>query len=476
MKLRNLVKTICASTILSAALCFGTVAMPANVADMAVVEAADAITFAPTAKAITVKGVTSGWVQLESKKVYKGITIKPGYYHVTAGKVDMQNSAVATVSIVKSSNKKTASLCLAGGNVTYDKKVYSSATTPFTGIDGNKVYYKGKIRKSGLVKTGASAEKTFYVVKSDGTKGAEYTGVYNGEYVDATKKSLGKLSDTYIKNGAFASNIKDYKLYLDGTFADNFTGWLVVGGKRYYFTKGVAARNQFKLVDAYTKNGKKYKYYFRNDGQVSENMFIDYGYSKTVKWLNKAKGVQKTHMLSVDLVSHNLTIYLWDKATNSFDIPAKVTVCSTSRKKNGTPVGHWRLEKSSAKRWVSVKDSKPVRRYQWAVHILGTPTLFHSSAYGKLNNAKTLYAYYYNGLGTSQTSYCIRQQACNAKIVYDLAKLTYKKQRVMVDIGKKKLPGPFAKITLSDTTGKLPKGRKTDPTDPVLFPNNKWWK
>ncbi|MDO4975927.1 MAG: hypothetical protein Q4E53_01580 [Eubacteriales bacterium] len=388
MNLRNLAKTVFAGAVLSAALCFGTVAMPASVAKMATVEA-------------------------------------------------------------------------------------TTPETPFSGVKNGVVYYEGNVYKTGLLKK--AADTKFYVVK-EGRIGDVYTGVYTGAYVDELTKSTGRFSNTFIKKGSLASGVVSLKLYLGGQFASTFTGWQVVDGKRYYFTNGVAAANQFKLVPAYTNNGKKYKYYFRADGQVSENMFIDYGYSKTINWLKKAKGVKKTHMLSVDLVSHNMTIYLYDKQTKAFDIPAKVTVCSTSRKKNGTPVGHWRLEKTSAKRWVTVKDSKPVRRYQWAVHIIGTPTLFHSSAYATLGNAKTLYAFYYNGLGTSQTSYCIRQQACNAKIVYDLAKLTYKKQRVMVDIGRMKKAGPFAKITLANTTGKIASKRKTDPTDPVLFPNNKWWK
>lgn len=85
---------------------------------------------------------------------------------------------------------------------------------------------------------------------------------------------------------------------------------------------------------------------------------------------------------------------------------------------------------------------------------------------------KALSASYYNKLGNSNTSYCVRMQAVNAKIVYDVAKKTPKKQRTWINIVKKNKKGPFGIVKLKHTTGKLKNSRKTDPTDPVLFPGN----
>lgn len=63
-------------------------------------------------------------------------------------------------------------------------------------------------------------------------------------------------------------------------------------------------------------------------------------------------------------------------------------------------------------------------------------------------------------------------QAVNARIVYDVAKKTPKKQRTWINIVKKNKKGPFGIVKLKHTTGKLKNSRKTDPTDPELFPGN----
>ena len=98
--------------------------------------------------------------------------------------------------------------------------------------------------------------------------------------------------------------------------------------------------------------------------------------------------------------------------------------------------------KTSAKRWVHVPNNT-TRKYQWAVRIAGTPTLIHSSVYRQYATTSLLIADYYNTLGSSNTSYCVRLQAANAKIVYDIATKTNKKERTWVGYRKEQQSGTF---------------------------------
>lgn len=272
------------------------------------------------------------------------------------------------------------------------------------------------------------------------------SGVYNG---------------VFYQNGQPYTGVMDRKYYKDGVFQNTANGWIKADGKRYYLKNG-KARKGFKKLKSFTGNNKKYKYYFNKDGSLSTNLFKDWGYKKCLK---------RKMTIEINTKTHNLTFYLYDKKTKKYNIPAKTVVCSTSAKPNGTPRGHFFLMKTSAKRWVHVPNNT-TRKYQWAVRIAGTPTLIHSSVYRQYGNNKSLIADYYNTLGSSNTSYCVRLQAANAKIVYDIATKTNKKERTWVDIVKNNNQGPFGVVKLKDTTGKLKSSRKTDPTDPALFPTN----
>ncbi len=481
MKIRKTMKKLLAGVIFGTALCLSNGALPASVSPTVIAQAASEMQWSVSGDKIHLKEGDkpyTGWIYLNGDKTVDGVTIKKGFYGINEGTVIMtfaKKGAAALVAPLSPDGKLETKkkYVLSYGPTTFANNKVTSGVKPYSGYFSDAKYYAGGVvYKNGLVFHGGK----YYKTKSDGKKGALYTGIYKGSYVDCTLNRVASLSDTYISKGAKATGVVNRKYYVGGVFQSNFTGWKVVGKKRYYFTKGVAPSKQFKLVKTFTGDKYTYKYYFKEDGSVSTNLFQDYGYDKCIKWLDKDSSVKQTVKIVVNLQSHNLSIFLYDKATKKFDIPAVSTICSTSRKKNGTPIGHWRLEKSYHKRWVKVEKSTPNRVYQWAVHILGTPTLFHSCAYAKMGQPKTLYTRYYNGLGTSQTSYCIRQQAAYAKIVYDYATKTNPKKRVMVDIGKGKNKGPFGIVKLSDTTGKL-KGKFTsDPTDPTVNPNNKWWK
>ncbi len=483
MNLQKTMKKLLAGVIFGAALCLSNGVLPASISPTVIAEAASEVQWSVDAeqgKIYLKQGdapYPTGWVYLNGNVTVDGVTITKGFYGINNGTVIMKYSkkggaaltaplsADGTLDAKKKYVLTFGTVTIADGKVTSTAKAYS-------GYYNGAYYAGGVLYKSGLVYHGGK----FYKTTSAGKRGSLYTGVYTGSYVHCTLGKASKLSNVYISKGSYATGVVNRKYYVKGVFQSTFTGWKVVNKKRYYFTKGVAPSKQFKLLKTYTGDKYKYKYYFNADGTVSTNLFQDYGYEKCIKWLDSDKSVKQTVKIVVNLKSHNLSIFLYDKSTKKFDIPALTTVCSTSRKKNGTPIGHWRLEKSYTRRWVKVENSTPNRVYQWAVHILGTPTLFHSCAYAKWGNAKSLYTRYYNGLGTSQTSYCIRQQAAYAKIVYDYATKTNKKKRVMVDIGRGNNKGPFGIVKLKDTTGKLKGTFTSDPTDPTVHPNNKWWK
>ena len=75
---------------------------------------------------------------------------------------------------------------------------------------------------------------------------------------------------------------------------------------------------------------------------------------------------------------------------------------------------------------------------------------------------KKLIASTYNGLGTNQTTACIRVQAGNARLIYDIAKTN--RYSIPIRIYRSSNKGPFGKITLNDTTGKIPGNQNYDDT------------
>lgn len=111
------------------------------------------------------------------------------------------------------------------------------------------------------------------------------------------------------------------------------------------------------------------------------------------------------------------------------------------------------------------KKSNPWHYYQWGVFVKGTRSWIHSEMYRGTSNKK-LIASTYNGLGTNQTTACIRVQAGNAKLIYDIAKTN--RYSIPIRIYRSSNKGPFGKITLNDTTGKIPGNQNYDPTDPAF--------
>ncbi|MCD8018572.1 MAG: hypothetical protein LUF92_03005 [Clostridiales bacterium] len=258
-------------------------------------------------------------------------------------------------------------------------------------------------------------------------------------------------------------HVIDRKYYKKGVFQSDYTGWKKIKKKIYYFKNGKAVTG-WKYLKSYSGGSKTYKYLFKSNGVLVTNLF---NYKN-----NYNKYIKRKMSITVNLTTHNVTIYLWDSKKKSYCIPAKTFICSTSRYKNGTKIRagkKGRLEKTSATTWFIYKKSNPWRYYQYGVHIKNSESWFHSTLY-TTNNAKKLAnptsANGYNYLGTNQTTSCIRLQAVNAKLIYDIATKSNVKQRVWVNIVRSKNKGPFGKVTLNSTTGKLSANTTVDPTDP----------
>lgn len=268
-----------------------------------------------------------------------------------------------------------------------------------------------------------------------------------------TTKNDGKL----YRKGVLFTGITDNKFYRRGVFT-KYTGWKNWNGNRYYLKKGRAVTGWRYLKD-YSKSNTKYRYYFNKNGKLSTDLFQTFGSSYKKKKMK----------LQLNLTTHNITFFLYNNKTRKYDIPAKSIVCSTARDGRSTYVGNHYLSKGTARRWFIYKKSNPWHYYQWGVLVGGTRSWIHSEMYRGTSNKK-LIASTYNGLGTNQTTACIRVQAGNAKLVYDIAKTN--RYSIPVRVYRSSNKGPFGKITLANTTGKIPNNQKYDPTDPA-FKNKK---
>ncbi len=247
-------------------------------------------------------------------------------------------------------------------------------------------------------------------------------------------------------------------------------GWVKSGSKMYYYENGEMLKNTHKELTSYS-NGQKYIYYFDTDGSLITDLIA----KDKKKWLNKDL------LIVVNQKTFNMTIYARGKGkqlkaraksykASDYNIPLRTMICSKSRKANGTVIGkNAYLEKTSATRWYIYKKSNPYHYYQWGVHIKNSNAWFHSSMYSTTKNTK-LIVKHYNKLGTAQTTHCIRLQAANAKLIYDIAKNKKNlKRRVFVkSIKKSSDNGPFGKVTLAGLQLRLKSNtkKKWDPTDP----------
>lgn len=326
----------------------------------------------------------------------------------------------------------------------------------------NKVVYDGKKSRDELDAfqgNGKVWNKKLYVATKstlEGTKTQPYAVPLTGYRMVNNKmykytKGTGVLF-TGIYNGT-ETNLKQYKGYYfkKGVKQKLPDGWKTVGKKRYYIKNG-----KYLTGWHYIKyNGATYRYFFDKTGAQVQDLFS----------YNRA--YMKSKMLvQINRYTHTTDVLLYNSATKKYDIPAKSFVTSTPKEAAHFKVGSYKLD--YRRRWWSFFDptSQSYGYYQYAIRIKGTPAaLLHSSRYyAKRNNA--LKVGNYNRLGTNQSYYCIRVQCGNSKLLYDCVG----KQgagKIKCKYTNSKTPGPNGKVTLADTTGKLKKSAKYDPTDPA---------
>ena len=326
----------------------------------------------------------------------------------------------------------------------------------------NKVVYDGKKSRDELDAfqgNGKVWNKKLYVATKstlEGTKTQPYavplTGyrMVNNKMYKYTKGT--PVLFTGIYNGT-ETNLKQYKGYYfkKGVKQKLPDGWKTVGKKRYYIKNG-----KYLTGWHYIKyNGATYRYFFDKTGAQVQDLFS----------YNRAY-MTKPMLVQINRYTHTTDVLLYNSATKKYDIPAKSFVTSTPKEAAHFKVGSYKLD--YRRRWWSFFDptSQSYGYYQYAIRIKGTPAaLLHSSRYyAKRNNA--LKVGNYNRLGTNQSYYCIRVQCVNSKLLYDCVG----KQgagKIKCKYTNSKTPGPNGKVTLADTTGKLKKSAKYDPTDPA---------
>lgn len=386
-------------------------------------------------------------------------TFLPGLYYFSAGKLSLDAGSIGSFPVYRYRSDHTLQQMnkswyrIDRKAIQIERTDSSTMLTPkafyFTGYTNAKVFLKG------LPYTGFAVKNdVFYHVK-DGSLGSKLTGIVNKPYVDTTLKRLSNANNKCYKKGLPFTGIYKNRYYKQGA-ANNFTGWMKIEKNIYYLKNGTAVTGNCRLK-SYGGGTTTYSYSFRSDGTLITDLFAN---SKT-NYKNKRLKIQ------VNITTHTITILAYNSQTSAYDIPLKAFICSTSRTDSGTKTGNFHLNRNGRKRWFSPAIAKGKRHYQWATHIYGSGALFHSEVYRSLN-AKNFDASSYNALGTNQSTTCIRMQAVNAKLIYDIAAAHSASRSVSVQIFRSANKGAFGQVKLSDTTGKIPTNMKYDPTDPTV--------
>lgn len=394
---------------------------------------------------------TTSHASANSMKVFK-----PGYYYFVAGQLKLSVSNVGQCLVYKVNADDTISQLgqYMVSHIYADKQTEGNVTTItpktklFTGMKNNTVY------KDGLAYTGICKKNNVFYKVTNGVIGKTINGVLSTTYIDTAKNTLCQPTYKYYKNGVGYTGIANNTYYVNGT-KSSFTGWKKSNKKIYYFKKGSAVTGTAYLP-SYGGGSSKYRYSFYNNGILKTNLF---------KEGNPSVNYYKQRMkFELNLTTHTVTMLMYDSKTKTYDIPLKAFVCSTAKNGKGTKTGNHHLAKGSRCRWF-VPPRATTHFYQWGVFIRGSYSWFHSEQFTS-KNIRRFKASTYNGLGTNQTSACVRLQVVNAKLIYDIA--GQNPYDIPVQIFRSSAKGAFGQITLADTTGKIPITLNHDPTDPLI--------
>ncbi|MCD8367518.1 MAG: hypothetical protein LUC48_05785 [Clostridiales bacterium] len=352
--------------------------------------------------------LSAGFVYI-SGKVYTGYYMTSSYLYYT---------------------DSTSGYALYSGTAASGKTYVSSADMQTYTFSSSRVYVQG-VLYSGYYMTTANVMYT----------------VTNGVYTRYT----GTLSSgtKYYMSGSGYVTLGANTQYKDGVC---LTGtWKFSNNYAYYYVGGQKVTGWYYIK----RNGTTYKYYFASDGHLVTNMYAYFGSSYKY---NKCK-------LVVNIGTHNASLLGYDSATGTYCIPYYSFIVSTAKKDGDTPVGTYTLSSSHHKKWFTFVDEDNNNKeyyYAYATLISGSGSWFHSQYYTKSQNLNSLSASAYNNLGTNQSSKCVRAQLYVAKLVYDIRDCY--SGSIKVEIVKNSTKGPYGKITLSSTTGKISSSTKSDPT------------
>lgn len=324
---------------------------------------------------------------------------------------------------------------------TYQNKLYYfdryGVGKIYTGPYKNRFYrngalftgtYQGKQYKNGNLINGTKQQKLY-------RKGKLYSGVHKGYYYKkGIKQTKYRSVVKKMNNGKIYYFQKNGKVYQK-------SGWKRVNDKRYYFRKGIAATG-WKYVG-------KYKYYFEKNGKLCQNLIARFG----------SKWKKKDIYIKVNRKKNCVTLFAKD-GKKGYTIPVKAFPCSVGKASTPTVKGTYTLKKERTYRW-SKLGGPTMGGYsygQWCSRITGS-YLFHSVMYRTPNN-RALNASAYNQLGGPASHGCIRLEAVNAKLIYDIAR--HRDTKVTIYDSSK--IGPFDKPKAK----KIPSSQNYDPTDPNI--------
>lgn len=302
--------------------------------------------------------------------------------------------------------------------------------------DGGYHWYNGKLYQFGgsdTQKGGISVGTAYSGYHYCATLPAGLTG-YTAKRWYNFKNGTGTILNGYV------SSKRTY--YNKGVVSTSLTGWKTIGKYTYYFNKGVACSGWNSLK----RNGKTYKYYFRSDGSLVEDLYAYFGKSY----------YSKKQRIYVNRYSNNITIYQYNTETKDYDIPLKTMVCSTSKSMN-LKYGTYKI--SQLGRWYH----KGKWYWQYLTYIGGTGALFHSCRYYS-KNIRTMQVSNYNSMGKCNTDKCVRVAVGTARLIYNLVG-SQAKGAVTCKYYYSKDYGPFGHVTIANTTGKLSGTKAKDPTE-----------
>lgn len=323
----------------------------------------------------------------------------------------------------------------------YNGKLYyfdrNGVGTLYTGNYKNMFYrsgavftgkYQGCQYKKGKPINGMNEKKLY-------KNGKLFSGVHKGYYYSkGVKQTEYKSVAKKMNNGKVYYFEKSGKVYKG-------TAWKRIDGQRYHFRKGVA--------DTGWKYVGKYKYYFDKNGKLCQDLIAKFG----------SKWKKKDIFIKVNRRKNCITLFAKD-GKKGYTIPVKAFPCSVGKASTPTVKGTYTLTKSRTYRWAKL-GGPTMGGYsygQYCTRITGS-YLFHSVMYRTASN-RALNAAAYNQLGSAASHGCIRLEAVNAKLIYDIVR----NKDTKVTIYDSNKTGPFDKPKAK----KIPTSQHYDPTDPNI--------